>query len=156
MLIRKETQTGQGAKKPAPRTAEESQASRTPPSDEERLEILLSRYEKNLELEAFYIKKKNTAALLEILPAQGSMIELMTGILRTLRVSGDQAQALEKRLAAADAKRAENMRAFNEAVDAVRTELEEMNQARLRLKQARTLAKSNYADPEPSRLENWA
>jgi hypothetical protein len=48
------------------------------------------------------------------------------------------------------------MRAFNEAVDAVRTELEEMNQARLRLKQARTLAKSNYADPEPSRLENWA
>jgi hypothetical protein len=84
------------------------------------------------------------------------MIELMTGILRTLRVSGDRAQALEKRLAAADAKRAENMRAFTEAADAVRTELEEMNQARLRLKQARTLAKSNYADPEPSRLENWA
>ena len=124
--------------------------------EEERLELLLSRYEKNLELEAFYIRKKDIPSLLDILPAQGSLIEGLTNMLETIKLEAAAAKVLDARLGAADAKREENKKAFEEILQAVRGELDEMNLARQRLKQARALAKSNYADPEPSRMESWA
>ena len=39
-----------------------------------RLENLLATYEKNLRLEVFFIRNKDTASLLEILPQQGDLI----------------------------------------------------------------------------------
>jgi hypothetical protein len=73
--------------------------------EEERLELLLSRYEKNLELEAFYIRKKDIPSLLDILPAQGSLIEGLTKMLETIKLEAAAAKVLDARLGAADAKR---------------------------------------------------
>ena len=125
-------------------------------AEEERLEVLLTRYEKNLELEAFYIRKKDIESLLEILPAQGSLIEALSGILGTIRVDPADRPALDRRLAAADAKREENRKAFEADFDSVKKEVEEMSAARLRLKQVRTLSRTAYTDEEPVRTENWA
>ena len=147
MLIRQTTvPNNPAARKPLRKMSEE----------EERLEVLLSRYEKNLELEAFYIRKKDIESLLEILPAQGSLIDALTAILETIQIEPSERPALDRRLAAADAKREENQKAFEADFDAVKKEVEEMNAARLRLKQVRTLSRTAYTDDEPVRTENWA
>jgi len=143
---------------------------RTPPPDktaaskplrkvnevEDRLEAVLSRYEKNLELEAFYIRKKDISSLLEILPAQASLIDVLTAILGTIQAGSSERAVLDRRLAAADAKREENRKAFEADFDAVKKEIDEINAARLRLKQLRTLSRTAYADEDPVRIENWA
>lgn len=125
-------------------------------AEEERLDVVLSRYEKNLELEAFYIRKKDISSLLEMLPAQGSLIDALTAILETIQIEPSERPALDRRLAAADAKREENRIAFEADFDTVKKEVEEMNAARLRLKQVRTLSRTAYTDDEPVRTENWA
>lgn len=122
----------------------------------ERLEVLLTRYEKNLELEAFYIRKKDIESLMDILPAQGSLIEALTAILGTIQVDPAEREALDRRLGAADAKREENRKAFEADFEALKKELDEMNAARNRLKQVRTLSRTAYTDEEPVRTENWA
>jgi hypothetical protein len=134
----------------------DSKTSKQVATDAERLEILLTRYEKNLELEAFYIRRKDNDSLLEILPAQGSLIDSITTILGTVQVSPAERVALDRRLGAADAKREENKRALEAEFNAVKKELEEMNAARVRLMQVRKLSRTAYTDDEPVRTENWA
>jgi hypothetical protein len=134
----------------------DSKTSKQVATDAERQEILLTRYEKNLELEAFYIRRKDIDSLLEILPAQGSLIDSITAILGTVQVSPAERVALDRRLGAADAKREENKRALEAEFNAVKKELEEMNAARVRLMQVRKLSRTAYTDDEPVRTENWA
>ena len=123
----------------------------------DRLERLLSLYEKNLRLEVFFIGRKDIESLLDILPAQGDLINALTPMLSDLRLPPAQAEALQKRLEAADALRESNKQALDQAMQEVSVELEQMNGARQRIRQVRQLSKSMYQEPSaPARLQNWA
>ena len=123
----------------------------------DRLEKLLSLYEKNLRLEVFFIGRKDIESLLDILPAQGDLINALTPMLSDLRLPPAQAEALQKRLEAADALRESNKQALDQAMQEVSVELEQMNGARQRIRQVRQLSKSMYQEPSaPARLQNWA
>ena len=123
----------------------------------DRLEKLLSLYEKNLRLEVFFIGRKDIESLLDILPAQGDLINALTPMLSDLRLLPAMADALQKRLEAADALRESNKQALDQAMQEVSVELEQMNGARQRIRQVRQLSKSMYQEPSaPARLQNWA
>lgn len=123
----------------------------------DRLEKLLSLYEKNLRLEVFFIGRKDIESLLDILPAQGDLIQALSSLLSDLRLPAVQAEDLQKRLEAADALRESNKKSLDQAMQEVSAELEQMNGARQRIRQVRQLAKSMYQESsEPSRLQNWA
>ena len=123
----------------------------------DRLEKLLSLYEKNLRLEVFFIGRKDIESLLDILPAQGDLINALTPMLSDLRLPPAQAEALQKRLEAADALRESNKQALDQAMHEVSVELEQMNGARQRIRQVRQLSKSMYQETStPARLQNWA
>ena len=123
----------------------------------DRLEKLLSLYEKNLRLEVFFIGRKDIESLLDILPAQGDLINALTPMLSDLRLPPAQAEALQKRLEAADALRESNKQALDQAMQEVSVELEQMNGARQRIRQVRQLSKSMYQETSaPARLQNWA
>jgi hypothetical protein len=122
-----------------------------------RLERLLSLYEKNLRLEVFFIERKDIESLLDILPAQGDLINALTPMLSDLRLPPNMAEALQKRLEAADALRESNKQALDHAMQEVSAELEQMNGARQRIRQVRQLSKSMYQETSsPARLQNWA
>lgn len=134
---------------------------KTQPKAEEglsdRLERLLSLYEKNLRLEVFFIGRKDIESLLDILPAQGDLINALTPMLSDLRLPPTMADALQNRLEAADALRESNKQALDQAMQEVSAELEQMNGARQRIRQVRQLSKSMYQEPSaPTRLQNWA
>jgi len=134
---------------------------KTQPKAEEglpdRLERLLSLYEKNLRLEVFFIERKDIESLLDILPAQGDLINALTPMLSDLRLPPTMAEALQKRLEAADALRESNKQALDQAMQEVSVELEQMNGARQRIRQVRQLSKSMYQEASaPARLQNWA
>lgn len=123
----------------------------------DRLEKLLSLYEKNLRLEVFFIERKDIESLLDILPAQGDLIQALSSILSSLTLPTAQAEELQKRLEAADALRESNKQALDQAMQEVSSELEQMNGARQRIRQMRQLSKSMYQESNaPARLQNWA
>ena len=123
----------------------------------DRLERLLSLYEKNLRLEVFFIGRKDIESLLDILPAQGDLIQALSSLLSDLRLPTAQAEDLQKRLEAADALRESNRQALDQAMQEVSSELEQMNGARQRIRQMRQLSKSMYQETStPARLQNWA
>ena len=127
------------------------------PARPDRLEQLLSFYESNLQLEVFFIGRREFDKLVELLPTQGSLIEALTGILANLKLPPVESQALQKRLEAADALRESNRQALDQAMQEVSAELEQMNGARQRIRQVRQLSKSMYQESnEPARLQNWA
>lgn len=122
-----------------------------------RWDQLLSRYEKNLLLEVFFIERKDIESLLDILPAQGDLIAALTPMLEVLRLPESKAAELQKRLEAADALRESNKKALDQAMQEVGAELEQLNGARQRIRQVRQLSKSMYQEPSaPARLQNWA
>jgi hypothetical protein len=123
----------------------------------DRLEKLLSLYEKNLRLEVFFIGRKDIESLLDILPAQGDLINALTPMLFDLLLPPAQAEALQKRLEAADALRESNKQTLEQAMQEVSSELEQMSGARQRIRQMRQLSKSMYQETStPARLQNWA
>jgi hypothetical protein len=123
----------------------------------DRLERLLSLYEKNLRLEVFFIQRKDIESLLDILPAQGDLINALTPMLADLRLPPGMAAALQERLEAADALRESNKQALDQAMQEVSAELEQMNGARQRIRQVRQLSKSMYQESQPTaRLQDWA
>jgi hypothetical protein len=124
----------------------------TPAPLPERLTNFLELYEKNLHLEVFFIERKDIESLLEMLPAQGELIEAITGLLADLPPL--QQTLLRRRLESLDALRASNRAALDRAMDETRSELDQMNTARQRIRQARQLSKSLYQ--ETTRVENWA
>jgi ABC-type phosphate transport system auxiliary subunit len=108
-------------------------------------------------LEVFFIERKDIESLLDILPAQGDLINALTPMLSDLRLPPTMAEALQKRLEAADALRESNKQALDQAMQEVSVELEQMNGARQRIRQVRQLSKSMYQEASaPARLQNWA
>jgi hypothetical protein len=122
----------------------------------QRLGILLEALEKNLALEEYFIARKDIASLLDLLPGQGDILESIVDLAGTLGLAGPEAADLDRRLGAAGAWRAKNRDLLDESIRTAKSEIEEMNAARRRLQQMRTLSKNIYSDPEPSKLENWA
>lgn len=118
----------------------------------DRLAKYLDLYEKNLRLEVFFIDTKDIDSLLEILPAQGELIEAISGLLPTLPPL--QQTLLRRRLEILDAQRMSNRDALDRALAEIQGELDQMNTARQRIRQARQLSKSLYQ--ETTRVENWA
>ena len=123
-----------------------------------RLEQLLSLYEKNLQLEIFFIQRKDIESLLDLLPAQGDLIVAISKLLLTLNLPAGETEVLQKRLESADALRDSNKAALDQSMKEVQEELDQMNQARQRIRQARQLSKTMYqVDPRTSsRLQDWA
>jgi hypothetical protein len=135
----------------------EGQESNPVPAIPDRLEQLLSFYESNLQLEVFFIGRREIEKLVELLPVQGSLIEALTEILSTLKLPLAESEALKKRLLAADALRDSNKSALDQAMQEVSSELEQMIGARQRIRQVRQLSKSMYQEASaPARLQNWA
>ena len=127
------------------------------PSLPTRFENLLITYEKNLQLEVFFIREKNTERLLEILPQQGDLIRAIEEMLPTLQLGSDGEAALRKRLEDADAMREANGKAIEDGVAALKNELHELNVARVRARQMRHISKTTYTQDElASRLQDWA
>ena len=94
---------------------------------------------------------------MDILPAQGDLINALTPMLSDLRLPPAMTDALQKRLEAADALRESNKQALDQAMQEGGVELEQMNGARQRIRQVRQLSKSMYQEPSaPARLQNWA
>lgn len=135
-----------------------SNATRPAPlSDEERLNILLNAFEENLRREIFFIRRKESENLLELLPAQGDLIVAISNIVERIELPEPRASELRKRLAAADAMREANRAEADRVTEEMRRELEEMNVARQRIRQARQLSKSIYREEETgSRLSGFA
>ena len=123
-----------------------------------RLEQLLSLYEKNLQLEIFFIQRKDIESLLDLLPAQGDLIVAISKLLPSVRLPAGETEVLQKRLEAADTLRDSNKAALDQSMKEVQEELDQMNQARQRIRQARQLSKTMYqVDPAAtSRLQDWA
>lgn len=115
-----------------------------PLSDEKRLEILLNAFQENLRREIFFIRRKEAENLLELLPAQGDLIVTISQILERIVLPEPRATALRKRLAAADAMSEANRAEADRITEEMRRELDEMNIARQRIRQARQLSKTIY------------
>jgi len=127
-----------------------------PLSDEKRLEILLNAFEENLCREIFFIRRKESENLLELLPAQGDLIVAISQIVKRIDLPEPRAAALRKRLAAADAMREANRAEADRITEEMRRELDEMNIARQRIRQARQLSKTIYKEETGSRLSGFA
>ena len=128
----------------------------SPLSDEERLGILLNAFEENLRREIFFIRRKESENLLELLPAQGDLIIAISEIVERIQLPEPRASALRKRLAAADAMREANRVEADRVTAEMRQELDEMNLARQRIRQARQLSKNLYKEETGSRLSGFA
>ena len=128
----------------------------TPPSDEERLDSLLSAFEANLQKELFFIRRKEAENLLDLLPAQGDLIMAISEIVERIQLPEPRASAIRKRLGAADAMREANRAEADRVTADMRQELDEMNQARQRIRQARQLSKNLYKEETGSRLSGFA
>jgi hypothetical protein len=123
----------------------------------ERLEQLLAFYESNLQLELFFIGRREIDKLLEMLPTQGGLIQALTESLSTLKLPLAASEALRKRLEAADDLRESNRKALDQAMAEVKGELQEMALARQRIRQARQLSNTMYQQSNaPSQLQDWA
>lgn len=127
-----------------------------PTTDEERLHKLLASFEDNLRREIFFIRNRETENLLELLPQQGDLITAIVAIVERLELPEPRASALKKRLAAADALREANRAEADRIAEEMRAELEEMNQARQRIRQVRQISKSIYTEKPASRLSDFA
>lgn len=127
-----------------------------PPTDEERLDSLLIAFEENLQRETFFIRRKEAENLLELLPAQGDLIMAISEIVDRIQLPEPRAAALRKRLAAADAMREANRAEADQVTAEMRQELDEMNLARQRIRQARQLSKNLYKEETGSRLSGFA
>jgi predicted thioredoxin/glutaredoxin len=127
-----------------------------PSPDEERLDHLLSAFEANLRREIFFLRNRETDNLLELLPQQGELILAISAIVENLDLPEPRATALRRRLAAADALREANRAEADRITAEMRAELDEMNQARQRIRQVRHISKNLYAEKPASQLSDFA
>ena len=125
-------------------------------TDEKRLEVLLSTYEKNLRTEVFFIRRNEAQNLLELLPQQADLAFAISELLQKIDLPPAKAEAIKKRLAVADALREGNRSELDRVVETMKAELEELNLARLRIRQMRQISKTAYHTQEPGQLQDWA
>ena len=124
--------------------------------DEKRLEALLSTYEQNLRTEVFFIRRNEAQNLLELLPQQADLAFAISELLQKIDLPPAKAEAIKKRLAVADALREGNRSELDRVVETMKAELDELNQARVRIRQMRQISKTAYHTQEPSQLHDWA
>lgn len=124
--------------------------------DRQRLESLLAQFEKNLRLEVFFIRRRETGPLLEMLPNQQAIAEGIVGLMGRLRLAPEDEQALRKRLAVADALREANRSELERVMGETKRELGELNAANRRIRQMRKISKANNFSPATGRLQDWA
>lgn len=125
-------------------------------TDERRLETLLSTYEQNLRTEVFFIRRNEVQNLLELLPQQADLAVAISELLEKINLPPAKAEAIKKRLAVADALREANRSELDHVVETMKAELEELNLARVRIRQMRQISKTAYLTQEPSQLQDWA
>lgn len=125
-------------------------------SDERRLEALLSNYEQNLRTEVFFIRRNEAQNLLELLPQQAELAVAISELLEKINLPPAKAEAIKKRLAVADALREANRSELDHVVETMKAELDELNLARVRIRQMRQISKTAYHTQEPSQLQDWA
>ncbi len=125
-------------------------------SDERRLEALLSNYEQNLRTEVFFIRRNEAQNLLELLPQQAELAVAISELLEKINLPPAKAEAIKKRLAVADALREANRSELDHVVEIMKAELDELSQARVRIRQMRQISKTAYLTQEPSQLQDWA
>ena len=125
-------------------------------TDEKRLETLLSTYEQNLRTEVFFIRRNEGENLLELLPQQADLAFAISELLEKIDFPPAKADAIKKRLAVADALREANRSELDRVVESMKAELDELNQARVRIRQMRQISKTTYHTQEPSQLQDWA
>ncbi len=125
-------------------------------SDERRLEALLSTYEQNLRTEVFFIRRNEAQNLLELLPQQAELAVAISELLEKIDFPPAKAEAIKKRLAVADALREANRSELDHVVETMKAELDELNLARVRIRQMRQISKTAYLTQEPSQLQDWA
>ncbi len=125
-------------------------------NDEKRLDALLNQYEKNLRSEVFFIRRNEAQNLLELLPQQADLAFAISELLEKIDFPPAKADAIKKRLAVADALREANRSELDRVVESMKAELDELNQARVRIRQMRQISKTTYHTQEPSQLQDWA
>jgi len=125
-------------------------------SDEKRLETLLSTYEQNLRTEVFFIRRNEGENLLELLPQQADLAFAISELLEKIDFAPAKAESIKKRLAVADALREANRSELDRVVESMKAELDELTQARVRIRQMRQISKTAYHTQEPSQLQDWA
>lgn len=127
-----------------------------PSADDKRLELLLKTYEDNLLSEVFFIRNNEPENLLELLRQQEDLLIVIANLSKKLSMSPGKRQDYQRRFEAAEAIRASNRKELANFLEAVKAELEEMNLARLRIRQMRQISKSTYYQQTPSLLQDWA
>ena len=125
-------------------------------ADEKRLESVLSTYEQNLRTEVFFIRRNEGENLLELLPQQADLAFAISELLEKIDFPPSKAESIKKRLAVADALREANRSELDRVVASMKAELEELSQARVRIRQMRQISKTAYHTQEPSLLQDWA
>jgi DNA repair ATPase RecN len=125
-------------------------------NDEKRLDALLNQYEKNLRSEVFFIRRNEAQNLLELLPQQADLAFAISELLEKIDFPPAKADAIKKRLAVADALREGNRSELDRVVETMKAELDELNLARLRIRQMRQISKTAYLTQEPGQLQDWA
>jgi DNA repair ATPase RecN len=125
-------------------------------TEEKRLETLLSTYEQNLRTEVFFIRRNEGETLLELLPQQADLGFAISELLEKIDFAPAKAESIKKRLAVADALREANRSELDRVVESMKAELDELTQARVRIRQMRQISKTAYHTQEPSQLQDWA
>jgi len=128
----------------------------TPSADDKRLELLLKTYENNLLSEVFFIRNNEPENLLDLLRQQEDLLIVIGDVSKKISVSPAKLQDFRRRFEAAEAIRASNGKELEDRLEAVKTELGEMNSARQRIRQMRQISKSTYYQQTPTLLQDWA
>jgi len=125
-------------------------------ADDKRLELLLKTYENNLLSEVFFIRNNEPENLLELLRQQEDLLVVIGDLSKKISIPLAKRQNFQRRFEAAEAVRASNRNELADRLEAVKTELGEMNSARQRIRQMRQISKSTYYQQTPTLLQDWA
>ncbi len=102
------------------------------------------------------MRRNEAQNLLELLPQQADLASAISELLEKIELTLPKAEAIKKRLAVADALREANRSELDHVVETMKAELDELNQARVRIRQMRQISKTAYLTQEPSQLQDWA
>ncbi|MEI6397576.1 MAG: hypothetical protein WCO71_02285 [Pseudomonadota bacterium] len=94
--------------------------------------------------------------MLELLPQQADLAFAISELLEKIDFAPAKAESIKKRLAVADALREANRSELDRMVESMKAELDELTQARVRIRQMRQISKTAYHTQEPSQLQDWA
>jgi len=128
----------------------------TSSADDKRLELLLKTYENNLLSEVFFIRNNEPENLLELLRQQEDLLIVIGDVSKKISISRVKLQDFQRRFEAAEDIRASNRKELEDRIEAMKSELGEMNSARQRIRQMRQISKSTYYQQTPTLLQDWA